>query len=91
MPVESPVRRLKAKLTSERNTIYGGNYLVPKSAHLFHLGQLKHAGLLSARRHSRSIAYAADYSTMNVLLKFLTENCCGGKAEICAPVPPCNS
>src|SRR6266849_5986835 len=55
----------------------------------FHLGQLKHAGLLSARRHSRSIAYAADYSTMNALLKFLTENCCGGKPEICAPAIAC--
>jgi ArsR family transcriptional regulator, arsenate/arsenite/antimonite-responsive transcriptional repressor len=55
----------------------------------FHLGQLRHAGLLSAHRNSRSIAYAADYRTMNALLKFLTENCCGGNLEACAPEAAC--
>ena len=51
----------------------------------FHLGQLKHAGLLSAHRHSRSIAYAVNFRTMNALLKYLTENCCQGQPELCAP------
>jgi ArsR family transcriptional regulator, arsenate/arsenite/antimonite-responsive transcriptional repressor len=51
----------------------------------FHLGQLKHAGLLSAHRHSRSISYAVNFRTMNALLKYLTENCCQGQAELCAP------
>ena len=51
----------------------------------FHLGQLKHAGLLSAHRNSRSIAYAVNYRTMNSLLKYLTENCCQGQADLCAP------
>ncbi len=55
----------------------------------FHLGQLRHARLLSARRHSRSIAYAADYRTMNALLKFLTENCCGAMPEIGASAIAC--
>ncbi|MDB5107195.1 MAG: ArsR family transcriptional regulator [Candidatus Binatus sp.] len=55
----------------------------------FHLGQLKHAGLLNARRNSRSIAYAANYETMNALLRFLTENCCGGRPELCAPTIAC--
>lgn len=57
----------------------------------FHLGQLRHAGLLSAHRHSRSIAYAADYRTMNALLKFLTENCCSGNLETCTPEAACAS
>jgi ArsR family transcriptional regulator len=50
----------------------------------FHLGQLKHAGLLSAHRHSRSISYAVNYRTMNSLLKYLTENCCQGQPDLCA-------
>src|SRR3981189_1147724 len=51
----------------------------------FHLGQLKHAGLLSAHRHSRSISYAVNFRTMNALLKYLTENCCQGQTDLCAP------
>lgn len=55
----------------------------------FHLGQLKHAGLLSAHRNSRSIAYAVNYRTMNALLKYLTENCCQGQPDLCAPAAAC--
>jgi ArsR family transcriptional regulator len=51
----------------------------------FHLGQLKHASLLSAHRHSRSIAYAVNFRTMNALIKYLTENCCQGQPDLCAP------
>jgi len=51
----------------------------------FHLGQLKHAGLLSAHRNRRSIAYAVNFRTMNALLKYLTENCCQGQPDLCAP------
>jgi len=50
----------------------------------FHLNQLRHAGLVTYRRESRSLIYAAEYSAMNSLLAYLTENCCGG-TEICAP------
>lgn len=55
----------------------------------FHLGQLKYAGLVSARRHSRSISYAANYATMNTLLQFLTDNCCQDRPEGCAPAAQC--
>lgn len=49
----------------------------------FHLAQLRHAGLVVARRQGRSIIYAANFPAMNRLLGFLTENCCAGGA--CAP------
>jgi ArsR family transcriptional regulator len=49
----------------------------------FHLAQLKHAGLVTARRESRSIIYAANYAVMNGLLAYLTENCCGGDQAAC--------
>ena len=53
----------------------------------FHLAQLVHAGLITQRRLSRQLIYAAEYSAMNDLLGYLTENCCG-RGEAC--VPACN-
>jgi len=43
----------------------------------FHLQQLVHAGLITQRRSSRQLIYSAEYGTMNALLAYLTENCCG--------------
>jgi|SRR5215471_14810190 len=54
----------------------------------FHLQQLVHAGLIAQRRSSRQIIYSAEYGTMNELLAYLTENCCGQGGAVCAPV--CN-
>jgi len=50
----------------------------------FHVGQLANAGLVSSRREGRRIIYAADFTKMRRLLAFLTEDCCGGRPEICA-------
>jgi len=47
---------------------------------------LSNAGLVRARRDGRSIIYAVDFAAMSALLLFLTEDCCGGKPEICAPL-----
>ena len=47
---------------------------------------LSNAGLIRARRDGRSIVYAADFNAMSALLIFLTEDCCGGRPEICAPL-----
>ncbi len=48
----------------------------------FHLAQLERAGLLSARRKSRQIYYAAHPEGIRALLSFLTEDCCGGRPEL---------
>ena len=56
---------------------------IPASSLSFHLAQLSHAGLVNQRRVSRSIIYSADFSAMNTLIAYLTENCCAGAA--CAP------
>jgi DNA-binding transcriptional ArsR family regulator len=53
----------------------------------FHLQQLVHAGLITQRRLSRQLIYSADYGTMNELMAYLTENCCG-RGVTCVPV--CN-
>jgi ArsR family transcriptional regulator, arsenate/arsenite/antimonite-responsive transcriptional repressor len=55
----------------------------------FHFDRLRTAGLVTVRRDGRSMIYAARYETMNDLLGFLTENCCGGVS--CAPVVACKS
>ena len=44
----------------------------------FHLKELAHAGLVTARRDGRSIVYKADFSTMRGLTDFLLEDCCQG-------------
>jgi len=52
----------------------------------FHLNQLRFAGLVTSRRASRSIIYSANFKSMNELLAYLTENCCGGNPAACAPL-----
>jgi ArsR family transcriptional regulator len=47
---------------------------------------LSNAQMLRARREGRSIIYSVNFETMRDLLLFLTEDCCGGRAEICAPL-----
>ena len=49
--------------------------LVPSSL-TFHVQALQRAGLITQRRVSRQLIYAADYGAMNALVGYLTENCC---------------
>src|SRR5258708_7882611 len=53
----------------------------------FHFDRLRAAGLVTVRRDGRSMIYAARFETMNALLSYLTENCCGGAP--CAPAVEC--
>jgi len=57
---------------------------LPSATLAFHLKELKNAGLATFTRAGRSLIYAAVYPTMNALLAYLTENCCGGSQD-CAP------
>jgi DNA-binding transcriptional ArsR family regulator len=59
---------------------------VPAATLSFHLKELTHAALLTSRQEGRFIWYAANFDTMNALVAYLTENCCGGKPELCGPV-----
>lgn len=61
---------------------------VPPATLSFHLKELAHAGLISARQESRFIHYSANFDAMNGLVGYLTENCCrvsGSCAPACAP------
>jgi DNA-binding transcriptional ArsR family regulator len=53
----------------------------------FHFDRLRTAGLVTVRRDGRSMIYAAQYETMNSLLGYLTDNCCGGAS--CAAALEC--
>jgi ArsR family transcriptional regulator, arsenate/arsenite/antimonite-responsive transcriptional repressor len=60
---------------------------VPPTTLSFHLAQLLQAGLVSQRRQGRQLIYAATYETMNGLIAYLTENCCGRGASYSACKP----
>ena len=51
----------------------------------FHLSHLERAGLVTSRRESRSIIYAANYDGLAGLVEFLMRDCCQGRPEVCAP------
>lgn len=51
---------------------------LPASSLSFHLKELHQAALVTQTRAGRSLIYAADFNSMNRLVGFLTENCCGG-------------
>jgi ArsR family transcriptional regulator, arsenate/arsenite/antimonite-responsive transcriptional repressor len=55
----------------------------------FHFDRLRVAGLVTVRRDGRSMIYAARFEAMNGLVAFLTENCCQGAQEKCAPAAVC--
>ncbi len=65
--------------------VVGERLGLPSPTLSFHLNQLRFAGLVISRRRSRSIIYTANFKSMNELLAYLTENCCGGRPELCAP------
>jgi ArsR family transcriptional regulator len=62
---------------------------IPPSSLSFHLKELANADLVSSRQEGRFVIYAANFTTMNDLVSFLTDNCCGGNP--CTPTssPTC--
>src|ERR1700728_5326427 len=50
---------------------------IPPSSLTFHLQHLHRAGLVTQRRLHRQLIYATDFSAMNGLVLYLTDNCCG--------------
>lgn len=64
--------------------------VVPSSLS-FHLKELTHAGLIVPRQEGRFVIYAANFATMNALIAFLTDSCCGGNPCTPTPAPACAS
>ena len=61
---------------------------VAPSSLSFHLKELAHAQLVTSRQEGRFVIYSANFATMNGLLAYLAENCCGGNA--CSPAFACS-
>jgi DNA-binding transcriptional ArsR family regulator len=59
---------------------------VPHNTMSTHLAILTRAGLIEARRQSRSIIYRARLEAVRALAGYLIRDCCGGHPEICAPL-----
>ena len=59
---------------------------VPHNTMSTHLAILTRAGLIEAKRHSRSIIYRARLDAVRELAGYLVKTCCGGRPEICAPL-----
>ena len=53
----------------------------PASSLSFHLKELVNAGLAQFEQQGRSLIYRADFSRMNGLLGFLSENCCAADPD----------
>ena len=58
----------------------------PASTTSAHLSILANAGLIGARRESRTIFYAIETQAVRALFDFLAADCCGGRPELCAPL-----
>ena len=56
----------------------------------FHLKELSHAELITQERQGRNVIYRAEFSMMNGLLAYLTENCCEGSTCMPAPTVSCD-
>jgi DNA-binding transcriptional ArsR family regulator len=51
-----------------------------------HLAILARAKLIIGERRSRSIIYRANLDRFRQIALFLLKDCCGGRAELCAPL-----
>jgi ArsR family transcriptional regulator, arsenate/arsenite/antimonite-responsive transcriptional repressor len=51
----------------------------------FHLKELQRAELIQARRDGRFLYYSPQFSRMNALIAFLTDNCCALADKDCGP------
>ena len=59
---------------------------VPHNTMSTHLAVLARAGLIDMRREGRTIFYSVNLEGFRSLVGFLMRDCCGGRAEICAPL-----
>lgn len=56
---------------------------VPQNTMSTHLAAMTNAGLLQSHRRSRSVIYSVDLAGTQALLRFLIEECCGGRPAAC--------
>jgi DNA-binding transcriptional ArsR family regulator len=57
---------------------------IPAPTLSFHLKELQQVGLAEVVREGRYLNYTANFSRMNELVGFLTENCCSLADDTCS-------
>ena len=104
MEIESAIDALSALAQSSRLGIFrllitagrdglpageiGRKLAIPANSLSFHITRLRYAGLVKGRREGRHIFYTANFSNMQRLMDYLTENCCASSSEGCSPECP---
>lgn len=73
-PEGLPAGELARELSTPHNTMSS------------HLSILTRAELIKGERQSRSIIYRANLDRLREMMLFLVQDCCGGRAELCAPL-----
>ncbi len=58
----------------------------PQNTVSTHLAILARARLIVGERQSRSVIYRADLERFREITLYLLKDCCGGRAELCAPL-----
>ena len=64
---------------------------IPPSTMSFHLKEMSYADMVHSLQESRFVIYSANFETMNYLLGYLTENCCGGNPCSTVTTPVCKT
>jgi ArsR family transcriptional regulator len=59
---------------------------VPQNTMSAHLAVLARTKLIVGERQSRSIIYRANLDRFREVALFLLKDCCGGRADLCAPL-----
>jgi len=65
--------------------VIGEQLELPAPTLSFHLKTLAQAGLVTTEQEGRFVHYRAEMPGINALISFLTEDCCGGNSQLCAP------
>lgn len=76
--VQSAPQGLTAGLVAEQLAL-------PAPTLSFHLKTLAQVGLVTTEQEGRFVRYRAEIETINALVGFLTDDCCGGHPELCSP------
>lgn len=59
---------------------------VPQNTMSTHLAILARARLIVGERQSRSVIYRANLERFREVALYLLKDCCGGRADLCAPL-----
>jgi len=65
--------------------VIGEQLDLPAPTLSFHLKTLAQAGLVTTEQEGRFVRYRAEMPGIDALISFLTEDCCGGNPQRCAP------